>query len=733
MGLKQDIVIRNEYTVPLPGGRGSRGGTPGAYVTRYMARDGATETLAPIRKMRTDSFVMRYMARASATEALDVEGVGDLKARMAQAQGVGGVAFGYGSLSLSHEQLQAASADIQKHFDAGHTVLKTVLSFDQEYLRRHGIVPSDFVVTRPGDYRGQIDQMKLRMAVTHGVERMGRQLYDDLRWVGVIQVDTEHVHAHLAMVDAGIGTVMPDGTQRGKVSDRAKSIVRRGVDSWLDEKQQVAHLSSAVGYERRNVTAFVKKWAHQQALRESLPQFLLAALPADRRLWRLDTNHEAMRKPNRIVTELVGEVLSRPGSPMGEAMEKVHDYANHRRQAEGLDSREWASLVETGRQRIVERGVNAVYATLRQLPSDVLRVRTPLLDVMGMDYSELQARAAGQDRDSEDDLVGFSYRLRSYSSRLADHTTQREHNHEQARRWEAADEAGVADPASQALYLWYLEEEEYQARCAAKYRWFLPFPQDQDWRQRWDSIAEYGERLLSLESMTRDASLKRTQDLDEAERLGREVYGQAGGHLVALGDEAATRRLAERVEAMRVEHARRIEDLRVDLAGAGMVLRIERGADDELVPKVSDGAEYRFEDVKGLDLHHMRYDFSRDVEVGSRTRSAFVAAATRRAEALADAIAYVEGSGQPEVLGELPVADVRAMVHLADQLQADPRSMLPSQVARMVAARKVPRSRTVRLGTGLAREVTQSIDAQVATIDPAELVQPQAPDRGLNE
>lgn len=732
MGLKQDIVIRNEYTVPLPGGRGSRGGTPGAYVTRYMAREGATETLAPIRKMRTDDFVVRYMARAQATEAMDVEGVDDLKGRMAQAQGSGGVAFGYGSLSLSDDQLRLASADIQKHFDAGHTVLKTVLSFDQEYLRRHGIVPSDFVVTRPGDYRGQIDQMKLRMAVTHGVDRMGRQLYDDLRWIGVIQVDTEHVHAHLAMVDAGKGTVMPDGTQRGKIDDRGKSVIRRGVDAWLDERQHMAHLSSAVGYERRNVSAFIKRWAHQQALRESLPQFLLAALPADRRLWRLDTNHEAMRKPNRIVTELVTEALARPGSPMSHAMEKVHTYADARREAEDLSPQQWARLVETGRDRIIERGVNAVYATLRQLPEDALRVRTPMLDVMGMDYDELVERAAGPDRDSEDDLVGFSFRLRSYSSRLAEHTSARQHNHEQARRWEAADEAGVADPASRALYLWYLEEEEYQAKCAAKYRWFLPFPEDQDWQRRWDEIAEYGERLLSLESMSRDASLKRTKDLDEAERLGRQVYGQSGGHLVALGDDASTRRLDDRIESMRIEHARRIEDLRVDLANAGLVLRVEAGADGEQVPRVSDGAEYRFEDVKGMDLHHMRYDFSRDVEVGSRTRGTFVAAARRRAEALEEAVAYLEGSGQPEGLASLPVDDVRGMLALADRLQADPRSMLPSEVARIAASRRLPRSRTVRLGTGLASVVTQSIDEQVSSIEPSELVGPR-PDRGLSD
>lgn len=68
MGLKQDIIVVNEFSVPLPGGKGSRGATPGQYVERYMAREQATESLAPIQRLRTDGFVMRYMARESAVE-----------------------------------------------------------------------------------------------------------------------------------------------------------------------------------------------------------------------------------------------------------------------------------------------------------------------------------------------------------------------------------------------------------------------------------------------------------------------------------------------------------------------------------------------------------------------------------------------------------------------------------------------------------------------------------------
>lgn len=717
MGLKQDVIIVNEYSVPLPSGskkKGSRGGTPGDYVTRYMAREMATESLAPIRRQRTDEFIMRYMARESATESTEVRDRRSLKRKMAAAQGEGGVAFGYDQVSLSHEHLQLASADIQSLFDRGHTVMKTVLSFDQEYLRKHKIIPQDFVCEQRGDYRGHIDQMKLRLAVMHGLERMGKLLYDDLRYVAVIQVDTEHVHCHLAMVDAGRGTLAADGTQKGKISARARSLLRRGVDSWLDEKKTVRHLTSAVGYERRNVTTFVKRWAHQQMLRESLPQFLLACLPDDRRLWRYGTNHPAMRKPNRIVHQIVQEVLDRPGSPFVQAMAEVHKYADHRRRQEDLGADEWRSLIATGRERIQERSINAVYALLRQLPEDALRVRTPMLDVMGMDY-EVLAQRAGKDKDV-DDLVGFGFRLRSFSTRLEHHTERREHYHEQVRMWEAAEAQGRASEASRAVYDLYLVEEDYHARVAAKYRKFLAFrPVSSSWYRDWSDVAAYGDRLVSLESMRRDQSLRRTKDEQEAERLGLEIYGQSGGRLVSRADTSALRVLEERVRRMRATYAVKLDDLRVGLASKGLRLTISTdpatGRDE---PVVEAGAEYPFEDVKGLDLHHMKYDFSQDVEVGERTLATFAAAAKRRSAALRAAMEYLQASGQHAESDELPVSDIRSMSAMADRLTRSSRPTLTSEVAKIQRDSELARrSRTVRLDNDLSARVLLQVEEAV--------------------
>ncbi len=720
MSLKRSIVFVNKYSVPLPSKdkngktKGSKGSSPGAFVTQYMARKAATETLAPIKRERTDDFILRYMAREQATESVSVTDSRQLKQKMSRATGLGGVSFGYGEVSLSHAQLKAASEDLQSLFEAGHTWMGSVLSFDQEYLREHKLIPEDFQCKKRGDYRGHLDQMKLRLAIMKGMDRMGRLLYDDLRYVAVIQVDTEHVHCHIAMVDAGVGTRTADGTQKGKIGDRAKSILRRGIDSWLDEKQTVKHLTSAVGYERRNVTTYVKKWAHQQMLRESLPQFLLACLPEDRRLWRSGTNHASMRKPNRIVRQMVEEVLSREGSPMSQAMEEVHRYADTRRKREGLSRTEWQRLVTNGRDQIIERSVNSVYAMLRQLPGDALKIRTPMLDAMSTDLEVVASKA--QNQDNEDELSRFGFRLRSYSSRLEHHSEERKKYHRLARSWEVSHSQGVAVDASRALYEFYLEEEEYQARCAAKYRKFLSFvPASSDWNTGWNEVAQYGEALISLESLRRDQSLRKMKDEDEAERLGREIYGQAGGRLVSRGDTESLHSLDMRIQRMRETYATKVEDLRVDLASKGLLLNLDGDpATGRDTPRVQPGAEFPFDEVKGLDLHHMRYDFSRDVPVGKRTFSRFTAAAKRRVARLNEAIEYLVASRQEYEVEELPVADIQLMASYAGEISRRKDPVLKSRVVELAQKKELlKRSKTVELGTNLEKNLSEKVDQTV--------------------
>lgn len=740
MGLKQDIIVVNEFSVPLPGGRGSRGATPGDYVTRYMVREQATESLAPIQRLRTDDFIMRYVARESAVERAGISR-GAAKHEMRQAQGDGGVAFGHGSVSISDEQLRAASKDIQQHFENGKTVLKTVLSFDEEYLRKHKIVDEDFHCEARGDYRGHIDQMKLRMAIMHGLERMGSgpSGFDDLRYVGVIQVDTEHVHCHLAMVDGGRGQVTKNGTQRGKLLDRHKSRLRRGVDAWLDAKQAVAHLSSATGYERRNVTTFIKRWAHERIRAESLPQFLLACLPADRTLWRAGSNDARMRKANQLVTELVKEQLDRSGSPMPEAMERIVDYANERRRKESLSTEEWQKLVERGRTQIMERAVNGIYQTLRAMPESELRMRTPMLEVMGMDYQQMAVLAAdrrGDNENAEADLVSFGFRLRTYASRLQHHREKAGIYRDLARQWEEAEKADEAAEDSRPLYDFYHFEESYHRRLVSKYRHFQPFLGDAgQWYKQQRELATYGQRLLSLMALRADASLQRMKDSEEAENLGRRIYDQPGGRLLTE-DKSGRAVLDARIRTMKQSYDQKLDGLRADLASSGLVLRVGSHAEDQASTEtdavstdfeIVAGAAYDFNEVKALDLHHLGYDFVTDVEIGPHARQNFIETTGDRRRLLLAAMDYLDQSGQAEAIPDLPVDDVAAMTRVSRELTSQQTAgesaslVLRSRIAELRAEReragRMRRSKASSLDAGLIVRVQARVDQAVAAMD----------------
>lgn len=728
MSLKTSIVVVNEFSVPTPGSGshgGSRGGTPGAYVMRYMARKGATEPVTPIRKRDTEDFILRYMARESATEKAHSRY--EAKEGVLHVSGQGGVAFGYGQPSLSDEGVRRASADIQRLFDEGHTVMKTVLSFSPEYLIETGVVPKGFVAQKKGDYRGHIDQMRLRMAIMHGLERMGHR-FDDLRYVGVIQVDTLHVHCHLAMVDAGRGRTVRTSKgvqQKGKLTSTDISTLRRGVDSWLDENQHVAHMSSAVGYERLNVAAFVKRWAHKKVLEESLPQLLLACLPADKTLWRYGSNRSEMRRANSVATELVTELLNQEGSPMASAMLAVETYASRRAQREGLDERSRQALIQRGYNTIMERGVNGLYQVLASLPPEVTRVRTPTLDAMSQDVESLMAahakrvktQAAGVS--AEDDLVGFSLRLRSYGSRLREHNTQREMWRHLASDWESGFQAGVVSQTSEPMHRLYLEEEEYHARCVSKYRSLLgPLAtgvdgesSDKEWKESLSLVDRAREGVFGLEALLTDRSIPKMKDANEAERLGLASHGVSGGRLLVAGGSAGRQTLRRRLEKARDTLGSRMADLVSTLSGKGLVIKAvddTQESSDAALAVVS-GERWSLSQTKGMDLHDVRSDTVVDMALGRHTAQGFVQWARHRQRLVDEARTYLEQSGQSDIVESvLPLGDVRRMNKVADDLeqQMSKKSgdlVLTSALSDVVPMKKrVRRSATVSFDEGLA-------------------------------
>lgn len=686
MSLKSSIVIVNEYTIKTGSKSGSRGGTPGNYVLGYMSRTGATEPITPARVHDLDTYIQKYMAREEATEQYDT--IPKMKNAMKRKEKYGGVGFGYGEVALSDDKLRQAAADIQNQFEIGKTCLKTVLSFDEEFLREHGIIDEDFHCKKKGDYRGHIDQMKLRYAIMNGLDKMSRN-YDNLQYVGVIQVDTKHVHCHLCMVDKGRGNLMPDGTQRGKLLPNDKKLLRRGIDTYLDRKQQVKMMSSSVSYDKRNAVCYIKKFTHKTLAQQGLPQFLLACLPENRNLWRASTNRSEMRKPNAIVKEYVLSLLEQPDSGYKEAMQDVVKYADYRTEKEGLDSIEHNKLIRNGQDRIIEDCMNSVYSVLRTIPKSEMVVRTPMLESMSMDYDDMAAQAVN------DPMMEFGFKLRSYSSRIKHHRKEYHKFRDEYRNYEAAEEKSED---SKALGDFLRNEAEYNAMLMVKYQHFLSFiPPEDEIEEKFEELMQQKERLGNLINMRNDVSLKRMQP-SVAEEYGLKVYGQHGGqrvksmpHIIDLRID----KLTDKVVNMEMQFRDKLKDYGLDYDGKGITRK----------------KMYAFDDVKALDLHHLGYDFPYDVQISKKNIDVFCEMAEHRYESFQRAKDYLVRTGQELAVKQLPEQDIVFMKQYADKMSGS--TVLVT--TRPTDGQK-HRSNTIRLGVDYTVDMATMVKSTIQAV-----------------
>lgn len=673
MSLSNGIVIVNEFTINH-GGTGSRGSSPGKYITNYMSRNMATETLTPVKLTEQEDYITRYMLRENAMDV--IENRDEVKPEFQEFQKYGGVAFGYGDVSLSDEKLKAVSKDIQKQFDNGKTVMKTVLSFDEEYLRENKIIPEHFVCKRDGDYRGNIDQMKLRMGIMYGLERLSRD-YDDLQYVGVIQVDTKHVHCHLAMVDRGKGQIMLDGTQKGKLSGSQKSKLRRGIDLFLDDSKSIQHMSSNVALDKRNTAMFIKRVSHKTMEQNGMAQLLLACLPEDKRLWRASTHIKSMDKANDLVRDYVRELFVQPDSGYDKVQKSIYEYANARRSKEDLTGEEFRKLISAGTQKVEDECINAVYGMLQGVQKRDKQTHTPMLDLMAMSARDIAKDA--------DEFGEFTYRLRSYSTRLSYHKKERDKAHKIVTDYETAEKQNQVSVDAKPVYDFFKFEEEYNEMLMCKYQYFLRFlPSSDKYDEELAELLDYKQRLSDVEAMFNDKTIRRMTET-KAEEYGERVYGQRGGRYMATVPEV----IETRLEHMRDTLEKKDKDFAYKIAGDGLKINMN---DEKPVFERND--KYSFEKVKALDIHHLSYDLPYDTMVSMHYVNEFVEAAHKREALALAAKTYLVSSGQSDEIYNINMKDIRLMSSFADKLSAQ-----PVLVSRRADESKVKRVNTVSLSS----------------------------------
>lgn len=650
MALKRSIVVVNEYTKRNSSGIGSRGSTPGNFVMSYMSRDTATETLTPVKLHSADNYYDRYAAREDVVN--DVYDRNDIEFNFRQIQKYGGVAFGYGRISLSDEELMNASNDIQDNYNKGKTVMKTVVSFDEDYLRENGLIPSDFQCNKKNDYKGNLDQMKLRLSIMYGLEKMSHD-YNDLQYVGVIQVDTLHVHCHLAMVDRGEN--IENGKQNGKFTMKQMRRLRDNIDHYLDDNKHINYMSSNIARDKANTAMFVKRVSYQTMARNGMPQLLYACLPEDTRKWRATSTSDDMKRANALTRRYVRDIFSQSDSGYDKVQRDIESYAKSRRYKKDLSRNDYNKLVKASEKKVEDACMNSIYDSLKNFDYYNKRdTHTPMLDAVSKPLYSISKKPSKFDE--------FTYRFRSYASRLDSHKKKREDAHEITESYrKALDEKRVSNDAKP-VYDFFKFEEEYNEKLMCKYQHFLHFiPSYKKYKKDIDDITAYEKNTYSTEAMYNDEKIKNMSFYD-AEQYGQQVYSQTGGQYMTFDPGIIYSRMQRMHTNLEQYHA----DLDYRLAGDGLEQFRDSSDPDKI--QLRPHVKYDFDDVKMLDLHHMSYDSGENLQISDKNRNIYIATARKRAELASAAREYLIKTGQESECDRIDSVDIDKMNQFADSL-----------------------------------------------------------------
>lgn len=238
----QAIVVRNDFTnIHLKG----HGSTLHYFIQDYAARPDATQS-APLDEM-TNQWIEHINQYYQEDQFNSQKTFEDLASDYLMSEGV---SFDNFSLSLDTGQLKNDAWQIQQGYLNGHTVQKLIVSFDTDYLINQNIVDMQHFQDQDGRQIAQafpgggfdlVDEYKLRYAVQSGVNAyVNNNGMLNPCWVGALQYDRQHVHAHIACCDLGdlaqsnrlmhYRGVYQD---RGKINAEERQMIRNNVDGVL--------------------------------------------------------------------------------------------------------------------------------------------------------------------------------------------------------------------------------------------------------------------------------------------------------------------------------------------------------------------------------------------------------------------------------------------------------------------------------------------------------------------
>jgi len=422
-----DIVMVSQFGAKA-------GGTPGNYIRRYTSRLDATEELAPYTPQQTlRAYEEAYDQRNAQSEQV-IEELGDEQTLYHEDQKVTDQSarlFGSQGLVYTRDQFTDSVQKTERALEDGHTLITPVVSFSHDYLKRKKVVPEDMDDVEnnqdEGKYHGQVDQLKLRRAVTKGMERMTEKAhFVEPEWTAAIQVDTANVHVHLTLIETTDMNNVPEERmvrgskkqpykskknpahtyndlflvedtpsnhehqgERGKLHQRVMRSFKDGVDQELTRtkgaKPFTNNLSAHHQLVKQNSTQlFLEHTAlSQQLVRiydalpkgEKNPEYDGAAYDKDLRSqqknWRFKSNRQDMKEANRLSGQYVDHMLDTHRNVVGydsfeEAVDTYVETKAPDTESESYE-KERDRLRDVVNDRLKEELVNGLYTSMKPL------------------------------------------------------------------------------------------------------------------------------------------------------------------------------------------------------------------------------------------------------------------------------------------------------------------------------------------------------------------------------
>lgn len=303
MASGQEVMVRSQFTNQAgPGSAKVR-----AFIMNYMLRPGAVEPLVVDEQRQLD--VIRSVTKLRSPEDRQALTMTNKKLKY------DGVGFDLNHVAMTRQQMWARAREAQQAYDRGATVKQMVISFDTSYLKKMGLISDD--VKEPikrGDFRGQVDQERLRMAVQDGIQALvAASRMHQPQIAAAIQTDTAQLHVHLCLWDND-PKVKND---RGKLSQEQLQAFRDGLETSLDlhgpSMNSTRSLTALAQLTQKNAT-FKFKLLQQQLQESAMFQDRLSTSGYIRSLAQFDQRSLSMRQRENL-EQLVRMDYQRVGRP----------------------------------------------------------------------------------------------------------------------------------------------------------------------------------------------------------------------------------------------------------------------------------------------------------------------------------------------------------------------------------------------------------------------------------